>query len=129
MLQLEEAQRRPSIAGDIDDVANLVSPSPRRKPGKLTQHKGQQQQQQSTVLKVESNDLGTSTLSDESGILGSGHKKRLSVDLYCDSTDNKKLNKSSTKNNVNEFNSHLVTPNLISADSNKAERGSLKQSS
>ena len=26
---------KPSMTGDIDDVANLVTPSPRRNPGKV----------------------------------------------------------------------------------------------
>ena len=36
MLQTDRDTNKPSMTGDIDDVANLVTPSPRdRNPGKM----------------------------------------------------------------------------------------------
>ena len=49
----EEA--RPSMTGDIDDVANLISPSPRRKPGKL--HSANRK---SNLLNMHPDDVGVS---------------------------------------------------------------------
>ena len=51
------------MTGDIDDVANLVSPSPRRKPGKIYSAK---KHTRFTKLEIDNNDIGNSLVTEES---------------------------------------------------------------
>ena len=55
------------MTGDIDDVANLISPSPRRKPGKIYSAK---KLARITKLDDDSNnyDLGNSLVTEDSQI-------------------------------------------------------------
>lgn len=71
----EEA--RPSMTGDIDDVANLVSPSPRRKPGKIYSAKKHSGNTRFTKLEIDNHDIGNSLVTEDSQVLyerGMKHK-------------------------------------------------------
>ena len=56
------------MTGDIDDVANLVSPSPRRKPGKIYSAKKHARLSKLEIIDSNNYDIGNSLVTEDSQI-------------------------------------------------------------